>query len=192
MNSTIKKSFLFATFAFVSVQAWSDQNGVPFKATVAIKDTIQPSEFKPPCPTSPLIGLTVGGGNASHLGNIGFVANDCVDVLFGQNAVGLPVFSFSGISFSGNAPLTITAANGDKLYATYSGIFVPDLGRKSASTLLVPYKVDNGGKFSITGGTGRFLGARGQGSLTGTEDLDPRGVLPADNGKLELNGTISY
>lgn len=194
MNSTIKYSFLFATLAFVSAHAWSGANEVPFKATVTIvNDTLRPSDLsKPPCPTSPFVGLTIGSGNASQLGSIAFVGNDCVDVLLGQHVSGLPIFSFSGISFSGDAPLVITAANGDKLYANYRGTFVPDLERKSASPSLVPYKIDNGGQYSITGGTGRFLGAQGRGSLTGIEDLDPTGRLPAENGKLQLNGTISY
>lgn len=193
MHLNFKRSVVFAAFSLFSVHALSGPTQGPFKATVILAmDSFEPSmPSQMPCPNSHMVGLTIGSGNASHLGKISFVGNDCVNVSVPLNSY--PVFSFSGIpGTSGTPALTITAANGDKLYATYYGSFVPDHTRKSASPALLPYKVDAGAGFSITGGTGRFQGAQGKGTLTGVEDLDPSGKVPAANGKLELNGTISY
>jgi hypothetical protein len=70
--------------------------------------------------------------------------------------------------------LTLTAASGDQVFATYSGVNVPAAG---GLNLLE-------GTFTITGGTGRFAGATGGGTLTGTAD-------PATGtGSGVLDGTI--
>jgi len=71
----------------------------------------------------------------------------------------------------------MVAANGDKLTATYTGSFIP-----AGGTLLQTRDVT----YSITGGTGRFEGARGTGRLEGSEDM------ATHQGALSVAGTISY
>jgi hypothetical protein len=115
-------------------------------------------------PACPLAGMMVGIGNLSHLGKSAVVATDCITQAYG-NFVIL------------HGSITVTAANGDKLTATYTGSYVP-----AGGTLLQTKDVT----YSITGGTGRFAGARGTGRLEGSEDMATR------QGALSVSGTISY
>ena len=73
--------------------------------------------------------------------------------------------------------IAVTAANCDKLAATYTGSFV-SAGGVVFQTKDVTY--------SIAGGTGRFEGARGTGRLEGSEDL------AMHRGSMSVSGTISY
>lgn len=59
--------------------------------------------------------------------------------------------------------MTFTVSSGDEIFADYSGWFVPTR-YPSIFTLKDSF-------FSITGGTGSFLGAKGGGKLFGTEDI---------------------
>jgi hypothetical protein len=74
----------------------------------------------------------------------------------------------------------LTASNGDQLVATYAGTAQPQ-----ATGLLAL-----SGTFTFTGGTGRFAGAKGSGTLEGVEAIGPHLALPA-KGFLVLTGQIS-
>ena len=68
-----------------------------------------------------------------------------------------------------------TAANGDKLYATHSGVSgAPD------ATGSVTFS----GEYVFTGGTGKYLGASGSAEFTGSANI------PTGKGQLSLDGKI--
>jgi hypothetical protein len=72
--------------------------------------------------------------------------------------------------------VTYTAANGDQLFASFSGTGAPPLdGFRSYS-----------GTETVTGGTGRFAGA------TGSFVREGRVNVAAATGEFEISGTISY
>ena len=84
-------------------------------------------------------------------------------------------FTPTGIIISNTA--TYTAANGDQLFVTFSGTAtLPDAN----------LAVSISGTETVTGGTGRFAGATGSLSRTGT-------VSTASlSGRFEMVGTINY
>lgn len=191
MNYIFKRSILFSALAFTSMVTVAGPTNVPFQATVAVIDTINPLGAEAcALPDLPGMnagsGMTIGVGDASQLGRIAFVGTDCVRII-GATASGLPIFYFRGQE----GALTITTDNGDKLYGSYQGSFIPT--DEAPQGGLVPYKVE-GGVFTISKGTGRFVNASAAGSLTGTENLnlDPSGQGPASNGTIYLKGRISY
>ncbi|PTQ80532.1 putative secreted protein with PEP-CTERM sorting signal [Nitrosospira multiformis] len=94
-------------------------------------------------------GTITGSGVSSLLGSVSIATNDCI------TSVG------NSLSFDGQ--MTFTVSSGDEIFADYSGWFVPTL-YPSIFTLKDSF-------FSITGGTGSFLGAKGGGKLFGTEDI---------------------
>jgi hypothetical protein len=145
--------------AFVSPNAANAQSSVPFKATVSIAESIQ-VVGSAPCL---LVGNISGTGTATHVGNISVASTDCI------NPISETAFSFFSLN-----KLVITAANGDQIFATYSG------------TLSVQgqFGVISGG-YLIVGGTGRYTRATGAGTLNGQEDL------VAGRGQIQLFGTIS-
>jgi hypothetical protein len=68
-----------------------------------------------------------------------------------------------------------TAANGDKLYATHSGVSgVPDANGS----------VTFSGEYVFTGGTGKYQSASGSADLTGTANI------PTGKGQFSLEGKI--
>ena len=150
----------FALFGLIG-NATAGPKNVPFKVSAITQETLHGN---PGCP-SYLSGDTTGTGNASHLGEITFVATDCVTL------------SPSNFIFS-NGRLTIYAANGDTLTLSYAGTLTPNPQPNSLSML--------GGQFQITGGTGRFVSASGSGYLQGVENL------ATGQGQFDLVGTISY
>jgi len=108
-----------------------DGKGVPFKASYTTTFmTIQP----PPM----FIQKVTGTGIASHLGESTFEAISRVTVS------GQPPFTVTG-------QRTITAANGDQIFTTFSGTSTP-MGPGINSTRLHDV---------VTGGTGRFKNASG-------------------------------
>lgn len=92
-----------------------------------------------------------GTGTLTQLGAVGIAGNDCV--LFTPP---------TGVISDG--VLTITAANGDQLFATIEGTEV-------LPTPEVPGTIE--GAFAIVGGTGRFEGAVGGGRFTGINPFGP-------------------
>ncbi len=100
-----------------------------------------------------------GRGIGSHIGSFTLVEQN--------NDEGFPVIT-------GTA--TFTAANGDQIFANHTGL-VQLIGNGMA---------DVNSEFTITGGTGRFVGATG-----GFESHGPAN-LALGTGSSEFEGTISY
>lgn len=132
-----------------------NDNAVPFKATITT--SIQISGMPPRQNV-----LSSGTGVATHLGQITFRGNAFVN--FTVN----PVEISDGIA-------TITAANGDELYTSYSGTTTTVLGITTGHFVHV-----------ITGGTGRFADASG--TLTGSTYLN----MATGENRLVLEGSIDY
>ena len=102
-------------------------------------------------------------GQATHLGKVTLISQDCITPMTQAS------FSFA------SDQLVLTAANGDQVFATYSGVLTSE-GTVGVIT----------GGYQIVGGTGRFSQATGAGSVHGVEDLS------TGKGQVQLNGTISY
>ena len=98
-----------------------------------------------------------GTGIVGHLGRVSWTSEHCFQLFAGT---------------FGDAEVVITAANGDRLYATYDGAMTSETTFAETMTIL--------------GGTGRFAAASGVVSESGW--FDP------DSGYMEVNGTgwISY
>lgn len=154
-----------ASAAVLSI-AVAGPTSVPFKASLVTQEVLHLDPAT--CRTVPyLVGVTTGSGHASHLGAITVIASDCVI----PPPLGGAAFMFA------NGKLTVTAANGDELSAEYGGTFTP--------TATPPIYLING-TYRIIGGTGRFSGASGLGTLQGIENL------VTFQGQVQLSGTISY
>lgn len=81
----------------------------------------------------------------------------------------------------GYSDVVITAADGDTVTVEHSGTFeLGSFGPEGPTTSTVE------GTWTITGGTGRFAGATGSGTLAGVGDL-VAGTMPA-----RWDGVISY
>lgn len=157
----------------------------PFQATLQITENVTLT-YALPCFA---IGTITATGTASHMGQVTAASQDCI------NPAGVPVLnlpmSFAFVSqstaaggstgtTSSTTGLTFTAANGDRLFVSYSGLL-------TAQSFGAPHAVT--GAFLITGGTGRFAGASGTGTVTGYEDIS-QGT--SGFGQVYLNGTIVY
>ena len=110
--------------------------------------------------------LFTGTGIASHLGRSTNVNN--ITVLSG------PVSCPGG--FANKNVETLTAANGDTLVLT---------GDHDEACPTGPNAVHGTGDWTVTGGTGRFAGATGQGTFDGVADFN-QGTF-----SFQLTGTIS-
>lgn len=163
-----------ATFllgAWLASGAIAQPDSRPFKAKLALMETVT-FYGGPPCFG---IASVQAVGNATHLGTVTARSHDCINPQ-GPNAPNS--FSFSSIG-TGPAGLVFTAANGDAVYASYSGT----ANAQASGPHLIA------GQFIITGGTGRFLGATGGGTLTGFEDLSQ---IVTGRGEIEVIGVIVF
>jgi hypothetical protein len=134
------------------------QKTVPFKANF----TATPVVIQAPAPGTPLIILSTGTGEASHMGKTTFEARITIDV-FG------PQPNLSPATF------TLTAANGDQIFMNSIGIVSPPDANGVTMVTLTN---------TITGGTGRFADAKG--TLTGEV------IRGATTDTISLEGWISY
>ncbi len=128
---------------------------VPFKGSFTFSATIAADSS--PCPFVRI--LVNGGGHATHLGRFSTSQYHCLDPAD-------PLAFTEGV-------FTFTAANGDTVFGTYAGRFIP-------TTVEGVSTVD--GTFTFTGGTGRFAGASGGGLATGSGT--------ATGGTVFLNGSL--
>lgn len=145
----------------------------PFEATLKIFESVTFTGAMP-CFA---IGLISGSGEGSHVGELKARSRDCINPSGVFDPNGPTAYRFtSGTGLDG---LVFVAANGDQLFATYAGTLQPQPGG--------PHAVK--GHFVITGGTGRFAGATGGGTLQGTEDIS-RVVI--GEGEISLSGRIRY
>jgi hypothetical protein len=140
---------------------------VPFKASVASQEILANFPQEGVCAGSFAKGTTAVIGKASHLGRVSGAGTDCINISDNGSP---PSFAFT------NGELELTAANGDKLTFSYSGDFKP--------TNFPVYAIT--GTYKVTGGTGRFVHASGEGVLDGTENIQTL------QGQLEFIGKISY
>lgn len=140
---------------------------VPFRAVVAETFTAGP------CPPIPSLCVTsTGSGQAAHLGN---VRESTVTVLDLASKPG------PGCATDGHAETratTLFAANGDQITLVGTGYSCP-----TGPTTLTA--VDS---YVVTGGTGRFSGASGSGTITGTIDLANGTAVDTFSGVLSQAG----
>jgi hypothetical protein len=141
---------LTAALCTASFATSASDRQVPFHAEFAAEFSVAAD----PAPCAEIRINVVGGGLASHLGRFTTVQYHCTTAL-------------DPLGFSGGQ-YTFTAANGNTIFGTYAGRFVPGAG----GVLTVD------ATFTIDGGTGRFAGATGGGDASGTTTTI-------------LNGTIS-
>jgi hypothetical protein len=139
-------SVVLAAATVISAPATLARSPVPFKATLAINETIQPEGIE----GCLLTGHISGRGQASHMGNVTVTSTDCVN----------PTDTTGTTLAFGSKTVVITAANGDEIFAEYGGTFTIQ-GEVGAII----------GGYHIIGGTGRFSGASGDGALQGVEDV---------------------
>jgi hypothetical protein len=132
----------------------------PFKASI--------HAFAAPTPTSncQLTNAETGTAQVTHLGRSTMESNEVVELCVNPE----------GAEITGQ--FTITAANGDLVFGTYE-----TLGHLNFDTNEVTFS----GQFTITGGTGRFEGASGGGSIEGSGSL-----LPPFDVFAQMNGRIMY
>jgi hypothetical protein len=150
--------------------ALAQSKPVPFKATLKFSESVG-FTGAPPCFA---IGLLESSGQATELGRFTMKSQDCINPAgaFDPNAPSAYHFT------SGAGGAVFTAANGDQLFASYSGSMTPQPGRPHTLT----------GNFIFTGGTGRFAGAVGGGVMWGTDDISQ---VVIGTGQIELLGTLS-
>ena len=110
-------------------------------------------------------GTITGHGVSPLVGRVAFVATDCITP---QG----PLFNFDQGRF------IIMTADGDQIFAAYSGQFVP--------TGVGAAYVYSGATFQITGGNGKFHKATGGGTLSGGQDM------LTGTGNVQLSGQIHY
>ena len=144
----------------VSVNAHQESNmseaGVPFKGSY---NTSFAQLQGPPN----IIQMVSGEGFASHLGKSTFEAHTSVTV----NPQ--PPFTVNGTR-------TITAANGDQIFTTFTGTSVPVVNGMNGADL----------QETITGGTGRFENANGSFNTTA------RNNFMTSTFKADFDGYIKY
>ena len=134
------------------------RDAVPFKATIAITEVLSTGT------ASCFLTGNISGTGTGTIGKVTLVSRDCINPI---NETGT-AFSFS------SDQLVLTAANGDQIFATYSGMLTTE-GTVGVVT----------GGYQIVGGTGRFSQATGAGTVQGIQDLS------TGKGQLQVNGTIS-
>lgn len=137
-------------------QASMKEAGVPFKASF---ETVLTAIAPPPN----MVQRVTGTGIASHMGASTFEAISNVTVAFP------PPFAVYGTR-------TITAANGDKIYTSFTGTSTPVVEGKNGADL----------QETITGGTGRFANA------SGTITTAARNDFSTSSFRAEMEGTIQY
>jgi hypothetical protein len=161
-------AFLFAALA-TAVQAGQNgmPNDVPFRANLTVQEQIVPDAS---CPSG-FSGTLTGSGTATHLGAVAINAPHCA----------MPTRGGSVAISRGE--ITFTAANGDTLTADFMGTISPFPDDLETNTFV--------GNFVITGGTGRFANAEGNGLLSGTlsGSLAPPRFY---SGSITAEGRISY
>lgn len=152
---------ILAAFVVAGPVHLSASRSVPFSATVV--GHANPLPTLDPCVLSNTEG---GSGTAVHMGAIAWASSETVN--FCTNPEGADV----------TGEFIFTAANGDQLTGTYVTLAHPDPAAG---------QITFSGTWQLTGGTGRFAGAFGEGTLSGQGSLAPPFEVSAT-----FVGTISY
>jgi hypothetical protein len=170
-------SALIVTCALASGSVYAASK--PFVALISTVEGIGPSD--PPSPSCPVAGTSAGNGKsnlfskgASAFTNVVLTAKDCVtlDANLSPTRFDQGQFTIVGEPVLGQASDSITA--------TYQGTLT--LNRDGTYALT--------GTFSVTGGTGKYVGAYGTGELTGTEIINV--AAGTAQGQLKAVGKINY
>ncbi len=141
----------------ISVNAKMNESGVPFKAS--FETASRPLAFPP------ILRLeTTGTGIGSHIGKATLLAYPTI------NFTTPPPFAVRGT-------LVITAANGDEIFASFTGT-------RSVPNATGSFTIN--ATYTITGGTGRFQNATG--SFVGIS----LGTVGIHTGTASYEGYISY
>jgi hypothetical protein len=155
----------------LAVNAHAGSQDRPFTATLRIAETVN-FTFSAPCFA---VGMLSASGNATHLGRVSAGSQDCINPLGIFDPNGPSSFQFA----SRPGSTTLTGANGDSLTVVYSGTIVAKPGG--------PHRLS--GHFVITGGSGRFEGASGGGTMEGYEDISR---IVVGEGEIRFEGRIAY
>jgi hypothetical protein len=150
-----------------SVAAASGPRMVPWKESYEASGTITPDAR---CLAPRLLVSLEGGGTATHVGKYTIVNSHCVDPSTGALT---------------NGTFIKTAANGDKIFGTYTG---------STSIIQPPAPIgifSVAGTLSFTGGTGRFAGATGTATMNGSLQSDFSQATVPTEVTLVMIGSIS-
>lgn len=134
---------------------------VPLNVTFEIDEQVAPGTT----PACALNGYIAGSGTQKTLGELALQSVDCINPL--------PIAgTFAFLSTN----VVLTTASGDKINAAYAGV----LGADGTVT----------GVYAIRGGTGRYANAKGTGTLSGYELIDP--ATGAGTGEIALRGKLTY
>ena len=140
-----KTSAVIAASILMSIVASTDARSTPLTISGLTHEQLIPSSD---CP-SQVGGVTTGTGFSSILGSVSLKAQDCFTQIDNY-------FFFTGT-------MTFTISGKDVFYADYEGLLKP--------TLYPSIFVFTDSVFTITGGTGRFLNASGEGILQGGQNI---------------------
>lgn len=148
--------------------AAAGSSAVPFSATITEHFTVDPTCF----PTRLCAAIT-GSGQAAHLGNI---VESATIISYLSKPLGAGCFPESRTT-------TLTAANGDQ-------ITLAATGKNCATSKTILTGVDS---YTVTGGTGRFGGASGSGTVSAsvnqanaTAEVTLTGTLSAPGSQAQL------
>lgn len=181
-NNKLFKSAIFAIFAasvFATSNASAKQESLEFTANIST------NEFSI---ATPLCASQQGGiGNGAGLTNL-FPTNPTKGmpnaVLSSSDCV-TPVPGSPYTNF-GPGIFTLKGAGGDSIFAQYSGRLVY---AHADSPTAVTFTFDSS-TFVVIGGTGRYEKAKGTGTITGSEVINPKDTT--SKGNLLATGRIVY
>ena len=168
--STITSSLLVLALAVLvglpQANAFADEQQLPYKA--GGPEYVLQEAPHPDCGPGKLKVEVEGSGQGTHLGQYTIMRQHCFD---------LATASFE------NGTFEQTAANGDKVWGTYSGstVDVLEFAEDGSPVVIV---IDS--PWTITGGTGRFSNAEGDGTAIGIFNIVTK------EGSFEMDGWISY
>jgi hypothetical protein len=162
----------------VSAAAADGKTRLPFQAGAVITEYLgsptQECYVKAPPGGSAYTGSISGSGLGSPIGLFSVQAQDCI------TSSSPPPLPLLGLKFS-SQNVVLTTVNG-QLFVQYSGT-----AEMQPGGLLIL-----SGEFTITGGTGRFEGAKGSGTLEGTENAITTPAAGPAAGIISLSGEINY
>ncbi len=158
----------------------TDNHSVPQKGTVTGVATIQDGAITLDSAYNQVIPVSsTATGHISHLGRVTLTETHTTTILSASH--------YTTSSVTGGAA-TITAANGDKLFLTFGG---PGVANAAGG-------FDDTFTYLITGGTGRFQGATGSGTIVSADQSVSKPFLDASGHTIQtapfvftLDGVIS-
>lgn len=164
-----RRQIVSAAVALCALPAVAGPKAIPFQATLGFTESVT-FTFQPPCFAMAQLS---GSAEATEIGRVTAVSQDCI------NPLGAFDPATGSYQFASTGPgVVFTLANGDHVYASYSGTLTYQAG--------APHAIN--GHFIITGGTGRLAGVTGGGTVTGTEDISS---VVTGRGQVVFDGSLS-